>query len=64
VLLLVGDQERVLDPARALERARRLVPGVEAEIVPDAGHALPIDQPTIVNERLLKFFGEPKGKTD
>ena len=56
VLLLVGDKERVLNPARATERARRLVPGIEAEMVPGAGHALPIDQPSIVNERLLKFF--------
>ncbi|MGA9141481.1 MAG: alpha/beta hydrolase [Methanocella sp.] len=56
VLLLVGDKERVLNPARALERARRLVPGIETGIVPCAGHALPIDQPSIVNERLLKFF--------
>jgi pimeloyl-ACP methyl ester carboxylesterase len=56
VLLLVGDKERVLNSARALERARRLVPGIEADIVPGAGHALPIDQPAIVNARLLKFF--------
>jgi pimeloyl-ACP methyl ester carboxylesterase len=56
VLLLIGDKERVLNPARALERAQRLVPGIEAETVPDAGHALPIDQPAIVNAWLLKFF--------
>jgi pimeloyl-ACP methyl ester carboxylesterase len=58
VMLLVGDKERVLDPARALERARRLVPGIQAEIAPGAGHALPIDQPAIVNARLLEFFYE------
>ena len=57
VLLLVGDKERVLNSARALERARRLVPGINAEIIPGAGHALPIDQPAIVNARLLEFFG-------
>lgn len=62
LLLLVGDKERVLDPARALERARRMVPDIEAEIVPGSGHALPIDQPAIVNERLQKFFGAPDGK--
>lgn len=56
VLLLVGDKERVLNPARALGRARRLVPGIEAEIVPGAGHALPIDQPAMTNGRPLKFF--------
>lgn len=57
-LLLVGDRERVLNPAKALERARRLVPGIEAEIISHAGHALPIDQPAIVNKRLLEFFCE------
>ena len=56
VMLLVGDKERVLNPAKALERARRLVPGIEADMIPGAGHALPIDQPAIVNARLLKFF--------
>jgi pimeloyl-ACP methyl ester carboxylesterase len=58
VLVLIGDKERVLDPVRAVERARRLVPGVETEIIPGAGHALPIDQPGIVNARLLKFFND------
>ncbi len=45
VLLLVGDKERVLNSVKALERARRLVPGIEADIVPGAGDAPPIDQP-------------------
>lgn len=58
VLVLIGDKERVLDPVRAVERARRRVPGVEAEIIPGAGHALPIDQPEIVNARLLEFFND------
>jgi pimeloyl-ACP methyl ester carboxylesterase len=58
VLLLEGDQERVLDPVRALERARRLGPGIKAEMVTGAGHALPIDQPAIVNARLIEFFNE------
>jgi pimeloyl-ACP methyl ester carboxylesterase len=56
ILLLTGDQERVANPHRVLERARRLLPNIEAHLIPNAGHLLPVDQPTIVNEHILKFL--------
>ncbi|WP_171074864.1 hypothetical protein [Nonomuraea basaltis] len=40
--ILVGVRYRLLRPAAALERAHRLIPGLErAEIVAGAGHGRP-----------------------
>jgi pimeloyl-ACP methyl ester carboxylesterase len=57
VLLLIGDQDR-LNPPRALERARRTIPHLEAEIIPQAGHFLNMEQPESINARILKFLAE------
>lgn len=55
-LLLTGDQERVVNPHRLLERARRLMPNLEADLIPSAGHLLPLDQADVVNNRIIKFL--------
>jgi pimeloyl-ACP methyl ester carboxylesterase len=56
-LLLVGQHEVVFNPASVLARARHSIPGlVAAEVVPGAGHDMTYDQPTWVNQRLLRFF--------
>jgi pimeloyl-ACP methyl ester carboxylesterase len=55
-LLLVGEHEIFYEPQKALKRARRLLPYLEAEMLPHAGHALSIEQPHIVNERMLQFL--------
>jgi pimeloyl-ACP methyl ester carboxylesterase len=55
-LLLFGERSLVTDPARAVERARRLIANVEAEIVGDAGHMLPVEKPDVFNSRLLTFI--------
>jgi pimeloyl-ACP methyl ester carboxylesterase len=60
VLLLVGDEDR-LNGENTLERARRLIPHLEAGIISHAGHCLSMDQAEIVNERMIKFFGENAG---
>jgi pimeloyl-ACP methyl ester carboxylesterase len=57
VLLLIGDQDR-LNPPKALERARRTISHLEAEIIPQAGHFLNMEQPESVNARILKFLTE------
>jgi pimeloyl-ACP methyl ester carboxylesterase len=57
VLMLIGDQDR-LNPPRVLEQARRLIPQIETEIIPNAGHMLSIEQPELVDARLLKFLVE------
>ena len=42
-----------VQPARALARATELLPVAHAEIVPGVGHAVPLEQPGLVNERIL-----------
>jgi pimeloyl-ACP methyl ester carboxylesterase len=60
-LLLVGDEEMIYDAADATARARRLIPDVEAEIVPGLGHLLGVQRPGIVNPRLLTFLADRAG---
>lgn len=55
-LVLLGQQEIMYNPKAALERARRLIPHLEAEIIPNAGHALNRDQPHQVDARILEFI--------
>jgi len=61
-LLLIGDREVVCDPATALERARRLFPDVEGELVPESSHEMSFSQRRIVDARVLDFL--KKATTD
>jgi 2-hydroxy-6-oxonona-2,4-dienedioate hydrolase len=57
LLALMGEYERLFEPQIAVERARSLIPGlVSAEIVPNAGHLMPADQPDWLKHRVLKFI--------
>jgi pimeloyl-ACP methyl ester carboxylesterase len=55
-LLLIGDQEVISDPAQALERARRLIPAFEGELVPGCRHDMCASQHHIVDTRVLEFL--------
>jgi pimeloyl-ACP methyl ester carboxylesterase len=55
VLLLVGGRSVIYNPERAYRRAVRLVPDLEAEIIPEASHALTMEKSDIVNTRILQF---------
>ena len=58
-LLLIGQKEVIYGSIDAtVERAKRLISNIQTEIVPDAGHLPNIDQPEIVNKRILKFLAE------
>ena len=57
VLFLVGEHERIYSPRRAVERLRRVAPGIQAEVVPGAGHDLSFVQADLVNQRILAFLG-------
>jgi pimeloyl-ACP methyl ester carboxylesterase len=56
-LLLVGDKEQTFNPRRALANAARLVPEVQTELLPGAGHLLAMDKAQQVNEQMLQFLG-------
>ncbi|GED57562.1 alpha/beta hydrolase [Brevibacillus formosus] len=55
-LLLLSEHEVIYDPQSALHRASTFVPGIEAEIVKNAGHVLSMEQPEYVNGRVLSFL--------
>lgn len=55
-LILVGDKEMIYNPQQAVNRARQLIPAAETEIVPGAGHLLGMEQPTVINQRILAFL--------
>ena len=59
-LLLIGDGEKIYNPRKAIQRAQRWMPDLTAETIPNAGHLLLMDQPEIINARVLKFLNTDK----
>jgi pimeloyl-ACP methyl ester carboxylesterase len=59
-LLLVGAEEVVYDPEAAVNRAQQLMRNIETEVIPNASHGLPMEQPELVNERILGFLNQGK----
>jgi pimeloyl-ACP methyl ester carboxylesterase len=55
-LLLIGAGDKIYNPQKAVDRAQRLMPNLNAEIIPEAGHLLIMDQPKIINARILQFL--------
>lgn len=56
VLFLVGAAEAMYDATEAAAQARRLIAGVEASIIPGAGHMLSADQHETVASQLVCLF--------
>lgn len=56
VLLLIGEHDGTCRPKVEIERARRLIPQIEAELVLNGGHLFPVDQADITNNRILAFL--------
>ena len=55
-LLLFGEESPVNHARRASERSRHLLPNVAAEVIPDAGHMLPVEKPELFTSRVLTFI--------
>jgi pimeloyl-ACP methyl ester carboxylesterase len=55
-LALWGEKEILWNPRTAMECARRLWPDLEADILPNCGHALNRDDPCQVDARILEFI--------
>jgi pimeloyl-ACP methyl ester carboxylesterase len=55
-LLLVGDHELLYDPKAAVERAKRVLPSGDVELVRDCNHAMVSDQTARVSARLTDFL--------
>jgi len=56
-LFLAGKNEVIYNPGAAIDRVKKLMPDVTTALIPDAGHLVSMDQPSLVNEQMLKFLG-------
>jgi pimeloyl-ACP methyl ester carboxylesterase len=56
VQLLIGENEVIYNAAKALARAKRLIPDLIGELVPNCGHDISFSQYKIVDERVLAFL--------
>jgi 3-oxoadipate enol-lactonase len=57
VLIVVGEEDSITPPADA-ERMHELIPGSDLEVVPNAGHMTPVEQPERFTAILLQFLDE------
>jgi pimeloyl-ACP methyl ester carboxylesterase len=57
-LLLIGEQEVICDPIAAIKNAKRLMPSIRAELIPEASHTMSFTQSEIVDQKILAFFKE------
>jgi pimeloyl-ACP methyl ester carboxylesterase len=57
VLVLDGERD-IINNDQSLARAKKMIPKVQADIVPRTGHFLSFDQPEIVNKRILNFLDQ------
>ena len=57
VLLLIGDHDRLNSP-ESIQQAERMIPHLESGIIPNAGHLLSMEQPGLVDRRILEFLAE------
>ena len=55
-LLIFGQHEMFFDPNKVAERSAALMPGLEAVVVPNAGHGAVFDQPEEVNRLMVDFL--------
>ena len=62
-LLLIGDHEVISNPAKALARARQLIPDFHGDLVPRSSHDMCISQHRIVDARVLDFLTDSRGRT-
>jgi pimeloyl-ACP methyl ester carboxylesterase len=62
-LLLIGGKSVIYDPQRVLLRATSLMRRIDAELLPDASHALLMERASLVSSRLSAFFGESSAST-
>jgi pimeloyl-ACP methyl ester carboxylesterase len=57
--LLVGEEEKLYAPQRAMARAQRFIPDLTAVLVPGAGHTLNMERPDMVNRAVIGFLTRP-----
>jgi pimeloyl-ACP methyl ester carboxylesterase len=56
ILVMVGRDETLHDGPKMAARFRQRLPGARIELIDDANHLIPIDQPGIVEKLLADFL--------
>jgi len=59
-LLLIGEKEVIYDPKAGMKWANRVMPKIQAEMVSNSSHGLPMEQGDLVNERVLGFLNQER----
>jgi pimeloyl-ACP methyl ester carboxylesterase len=57
ILMLIGDHD-IINNNKSINRAKELFPNVETGKIKNSGHFLSVDQPEIVNKRILDFLNK------
>jgi pimeloyl-ACP methyl ester carboxylesterase len=55
-MLLVGEHEVIYNGQKAVDRAKRLIPNIKAELVPQSSHCLTMEKADEVNRLLVDFL--------
>ena len=58
VLLLIGEDEVIYDPTKAMNRAEQLISELEGALIPGGRHAMSFKRAELVNPRILEFLQE------
>ena len=58
VLLLVGDHD-IINGNKSLLKAKLLISNIKADKIKNSGHFLSIDQPEIIDNKILDFLKQP-----
>jgi pimeloyl-ACP methyl ester carboxylesterase len=61
-LLLIGARSEIYEPRSIRERAEAVMPDVDAVIVPDVGHTLPLDPRADAGRRVAEFLSRTCGR--
>ena len=56
VLLIIGENEVIYNAEKALARAKRLIPDLSGELLPNCGHDISFSQYEIVDKRILSYL--------
>ena len=59
-LLICGQQDEITTASEMASMAERM-PNAHLEVIPDAGHMAPLEQPELVNKAIRKFLRESAG---
>lgn len=57
ILVLIGDHD-IVNNKNIFVKAHKFIPNIETAVVEDAGHFMSIDQPEIVNKKVVEFLNK------